>query len=75
MIFVRVRRNTEGNLKVFVFKVTVSVGVHLLEDLLRPLLRCRLVLRHLHDRGHHLVDCLQRDIKEVISFISKRFII
>lgn len=44
-----------------VLRPTVSVGVHLPEDLLCPLLGCRLVLRHLHHRGHHLVDCLQRE--------------
>jgi len=40
------------------WKPTVSVGVHLLEDLLRPLLGRRLVLGHLHHRGHHLIDRL-----------------
>lgn len=45
---------------------TVSVGVHLPEDLLRPLLRRRLVLGHLHHRGHHLIYCLWRDTIEVV---------
>lgn len=46
---------------------TVSVGVHLPEDLLCPLLRRRLVLRHLHHRGHHLIDRLQREAMLTLS--------
>jgi len=37
-------------------QLAVHVLVHLPENLVRPLLRRRLVLRHLHDRAYHLVD-------------------
>lgn len=37
---------------------TVTVGVHLAEDLLGPLLWGWLIFWHLHHRRNHLVDCL-----------------
>ena len=40
------------------WELSVVVLVHLSEDLVRPLLGRRLVLRHLHHRADHLVDCL-----------------
>lgn len=38
---------------------TIVICVHLSEDLVGALLRGRLVLRHLHDWWHHLVDRLK----------------
>lgn len=37
---------------------TITVGVHLAEDLLSPLLWCWLIFWHLHYRRNHLIDCL-----------------
>lgn len=51
---------------------TISVGVHLPEDLLGPLLRCGLILRHLHHRGHHFVDGLQRQVAGSIPEVPNR---
>ena len=42
--------------KLFKRQLPVHVLVHLPENLVSPLLRRRLVLRHLHDRADHLVD-------------------
>ena len=42
--------------KLFKRQLPVHVLVHLPENLVSPLLRRRLVLRHLHDRANHLVD-------------------
>ena len=41
---------------------TFIVCVHLPEDLVCSILGRGLVLRHLHHRGHHLVDGVQRRI-------------
>ena len=43
---------------------TFIVCVHLPEDLVGSILGHGLVLGHLHHRGHHLVDGLQRGICE-----------
>ena len=37
---------------------TISIGVHLAEDLFCPLLWGRLIFRHFHYRGNHLIDRL-----------------
>lgn len=47
-------------------QLTVPVGVHLPEDLLRPLLRSRLIFGHLHHRGNHLVDRLHASGTQVM---------
>lgn len=42
-------------------RLTISICVHLPEDLVCAFLRCALILRHLHHRGNHLVNSLRRE--------------
>ncbi len=48
-------------------KLTITICVHLPEDLIRAFLRCGLILWHLHHWRNHLIDGLRKTTSKIKS--------